>query len=67
MKKLSDSYVEGIIKKAISKTITTGQAAARLGCTKQYVNKLKRKYASEGKNAFTHGNVGKSKKMENRP
>lgn len=62
MKKLNDSYVEGIIKKAISKAISTGQAAAKLGCTKQYVNKLKRKYSEKGKGAFAHGNAGKPKK-----
>ena len=67
MKRLNDSYVEGVIKKAANGKMTTGQAAARLGCTKQYVNKLKRKYESEGKAAFSHGNSGKPKKWRTPP
>ena len=67
MKRLSDSYVEGVIKKAANGKMTTGQAAARLGCTKQYVNKLKRKYEAEGKTAFSHGNSGKPKKWRTPP
>ena len=35
--------------KAISETISTGKAAAELGCTKQYVNKLKKRYVAEGR------------------
>ena len=45
MNGLNDAYVESVIKKAISGKLTTGQAAAKLGVTKQYVNKLKRAYA----------------------
>ena len=67
MKRLNDSYVEGVIKKAANGKMTTGQAAARLGCTKQYVNKLKRKYEAEGKMAFSHGNSGKPKKWRTPP
>ena len=67
MKRLNDSYVEGVIKKAANGKMTTGQAAARLGCTKQYVNKLKRKYEAEGKTAFSHGNSGKPKKWRTPP
>jgi transposase len=62
MKGLSPRYVEGIVKEAVKGTLSTGQAAARLGCTKQYVNKLKRRYAAEGPSAFVHGNAGKSRK-----
>ena len=67
MKKLNDSYVEAIIRKAISKTISTGQAAAKLGCTKQYVNKLKKRYAAEGRSAFTHGNSGRAREWKTDP
>ena len=61
MNGLNGSYVESIIRKAISGKLTTAQAAAKLGVTKQYVNKLKRAYAEKGAKAFTHGNAGKAK------
>jgi transposase len=61
MKGLSPRCVEGIAKEAMKGTLSTGQAAARLGCTKQYVNKLKRRYATEDPSAFVHGNAGKSR------
>jgi transposase len=62
MKGLSPRYAEGIVKEAIKGTLSTGQAAARLGCTKQYVNKLKRRYAAEGAGCFANGNSGKARK-----
>jgi transposase len=52
-------YAEGIIKKAAGGTMTIGQAPTKLGCTKQYVNKLKRRYASEGSACFLNGNRGR--------
>ena len=61
MNGLNGSYVESIIRKAISGKLTTAQAAAKLGISKQYANKLKRAYAEKGANAFTHGNAGKAK------
>lgn len=61
MNKLSNSYVEAIIKKAIAKKITTANAAAKLGITKQYVNRLKKEYTADGITAFEHGNKGKEK------
>lgn len=67
MKGLSSKYAEGVIKEAIKGTLSTGQAAARLGCTKQYVNRLKRKYSEKGAGAFAHGNAGKPKKWRTPP
>lgn len=64
MNKLNNSYVEAIIKKAIAKKITTGNAAAKLGITKQYVNRLKKEYAVEGITAFEHSNKGKEKRWK---
>ena len=61
MNGLNGSYVESIIRKAISGKLTTAQAAAKLGISKQYANKLKRAYAEKGANAFTHGNAGRAK------
>lgn len=61
MNNLSNSYVEAIIKKAIKKQITTSNAAAKLGITKQYVNHLKREYLLIGIKAFEHGNKGKQR------
>ena len=67
MNGLNDAYVESVIKKAISGKLTTGQAAAKLGVTKQYVNKLKRAYAERGPSAFGHGNRGKPPKWKTDP
>ena len=67
MNGLNDVYVESIIKKAISGKLTTGQAAAKLGITKQYVNKLKRLYARDGRSAFQHGNKGNPPKWKTDP
>lgn len=59
---LNDAHVKSVIKKVISGRLTTGQAAAKLGVTKQYVNKLKRAYAERGPSAFGHGNKGKARR-----
>ena len=61
MNGLNDAYVESVIKKAMSGKLTTGQAAAKLGVSKQYVNKLKRAYAEKGAAAFRHGNGGRDR------
>ena len=61
MNGLNDSYVESIIRKASSGKLATGQAAAKLGVSKQYVNRLKKAYAAKGVAAFRHGNLGKAK------
>ena len=61
MNGLNDSYVESIIRKASSGKLTTGQAAAKLGVSKQYVNRLKKSYAAKGAAAFRHGNLGKAR------
>ena len=67
MNGLNDAYVESVIKKAISGRLTTGQAAAKLGVTKQYVNKLKRAHAERGPSAFEHGNRGKPPRWKTDP
>ncbi len=61
MKKFSNSYVEGIIKKAIKGTISTKQASIQLGISKRYVNKLKKKYQAIGIECFKHGNTDKQR------
>ena len=61
MNGLNESYVESIVRKAIAGRLTTGQAAAKLGVTKQYVNRLKKAYAEKGAAAFRHGNSGRSR------
>ena len=61
MNKLKNSYVEAIILKAINKEISTSYAACKLGVTKQYINKLKRRYLDVEINAFEHGNKGKQR------
>ncbi len=67
MNGLNDSYVESIIRKASSGKLTTGQAAAKLGVSKQYVNRLKKSYAERGPSAFRHGNRGKPPKWKTDP
>jgi hypothetical protein len=49
MKGLSPRYAGGIAKEAMKGTLPTGRAAARLGCAKQHVNRLRRRYAAEGR------------------
>ena len=67
MNGLNDSYVESVIKKAISGKLKTGQAAAKLGISKQYVNRLKKTYAEKGASAFGHGNKGKARPWKTDP
>ena len=64
MNGLNPAYVESVIKKAISGKLKTGQAAAKLGVSKQYVNRLKKAYAEKGPSAFGHGNRGKPPKWK---
>jgi transposase len=54
MNGLNDAYVESVIKKAISGKLKTGQAAAKLGISKQYVNRLKKSYSEKGPSCFAH-------------
>lgn len=61
MKGFSNQFVEGIIKRAVKGSISTKDAAIKLGISKQYVNKLKAKYKIAGKDCFTHGNKGKER------
>ena len=61
MKGLSDKYVELIIKRTIKGSMTSKQAAQKLEVTKQYVNKLKIRYQSEGLSCLSHGNKGKQR------
>ena len=67
MNGLNDAYVESIIKKAGSGKLTTGQAAAKLGVSKQYVNRLKRLYSEKGASCFSHGNKGRPPKWKTDP
>ena len=67
MNGLNDAYVESVIKKAISGKLKTGQAAAKLGISKQYVNRLKKAYAERGPSAFGHGNRGKPPRWKTDP
>ena len=67
MNELNPAYVESVIRKAKEGKLTTGQAAAKLGVSKQYVNKLKRSYAAKGALAFRHGNEGKERPWKTKP
>ena len=61
MKGFSDQFVEGIVKRAIKGTISTREAATRLGISRQYLNRLKTKYRAVGRSCFAHGNKGKER------
>ena len=67
MNGLNDAYVESVIKKAISGKLKTGQAAAKLGISKQYVNRLKKAYSEKGPSCFAHRNKGKAKPWRTDP
>ena len=67
MNGLNPAYVESVIRKAKEGKLTTGQAAAKLGVSKQYVNRLKRSYAAKGALAFRHGNGGKDRPWKTKP
>ncbi|MFC2821527.1 MAG: hypothetical protein ACFN3H_01970 [Spirochaetales bacterium] len=67
MKNFSNSFVEGIIKRAIKGTISSKQTAIQLGISKRYVNKLKVKYQETGINCFRHGNTGKQRAWKTNP
>ena len=67
MNGLNPAYVESIIRKAKEGKLSTGQAAAKLGISKQYVNKLKRSYSAKGASAFRHGNEGKDRPWKTDP
>ena len=60
MKNLNNAYVESILKKAIADELPSRQAAAKLGITRQYLNKLKSSYQQKGRTALEHGNSGRS-------
>lgn len=51
-----------IIKKLAEGQLTKNGAAVKLGCTLRNVNRLLKKYRSEGKSAFVHGNTGRKPK-----
>ena len=67
MKGLSIAYVKSVIEKAMSGRITTEQAAAKLGISRQYVNRLEKKYSEKGESAFVHGNRGRERKWKTSP
>ena len=67
MNELNDAYVEKKKKKAISGKLKTGQAAAKLGISKQYVNRRKKAYSEKGPSCFAHGNKGKAKPWRTDP
>lgn len=63
MKKLNSKYVESIVKKAAEGKITSRDAAAKLGVSRQYVNRLKKAYgergAQKGRLKGRHGSQGR--------
>lgn len=64
MKKLCSKYVESVVKKAIAGKLTSRAAAAKLGVSRQYINRLKKAYGERGAAAFEHGNRGKDRKWK---
>lgn len=64
MKKLNSKYVESVVKKAVDGKIASRDAAAKLGVSRQYLNRLKKAYGERGAAAFEHGNRGKSREWK---
>lgn len=60
MKGLSDSYVASVIRAFAKGGMTARQAAAKLGITRQYANRLRKAYAEEGPPCLRHGNTGRA-------
>jgi len=48
-----------IIKRLAEGHITRNYAAVKIGCTGRHVNRLLKKYNTEGKEGFVHGNSGR--------
>lgn len=49
-----------IIKSLVDHDGNKNRAAVQLGCTRRNINRLIKKYQQEGKNAFVHGNKGRT-------
>lgn len=64
MKGFADKYVESIIKKTVRGTMSSRDAALKLGITKQYMNKLKARYLQEGLACLSHKNRGKQRQWK---
>ena len=60
MKDLNDSFVKVVIGRALEGKLTNDEAAAKLGISKRYVQKLKAKMRGDPKCGFSHGNKGKA-------
>ena len=55
--KAQDQYE--IIKRLAEGHISKNYASVKIGCTKRHINRLLKKYTSEGKIGFVHGNTGR--------
>jgi transposase len=64
MKKHKDKFVLSILKKVEKGAMSVPDAATRLGCTRQYVNKLRRRYKVENESFLIHGNKGKTRRWK---
>ncbi len=60
MKELGGENVTSVIRKAVSAKLTTRQAAARLGASRQYADRLKKACSEGGAQALRHGNEGRA-------
>ena len=67
MKGLSDTYVESVIRAFAKGRMTARQAAAKLGITRQYANRLRKAYAEEGPPCLRHGNSGRTSPLRTDP
>ena len=67
MKGLSDTYVESVIRAFAEGRMTARQAAAKLGITRQYANRLRKAYAEEGPPCLRHGNSGRTSPLRTDP
>lgn len=67
MKRLSDTYVESVIRAFAKWKMTARQAVAMLGITRQYANRLRKAYAEEGPHEPIEGWPRDGKEAEAHP
>lgn len=64
MKKHTDRFVLSILKKVEKGDLSARDAGTKLGCTRQYINKILRRYKTEKDGFLIHGNIGKKREWK---
>lgn len=67
MKRLSNKYVEGVIRKVTQGKMTGKKACARLGITRTHLWRLKKRYSEGGPGSLAHGSAGRESPRKTDP